>query len=86
VTESVRWIALDHVESCCDRDHVRLEQEKLQTESDIKSRGAEMVALQRELESLVAAAKKLDSQRTDAKKQLDELDKKVVHLTSLCIE
>jgi len=57
---------------------VRLEQEKLQSESDIKTRGAEMVTLQRELETLVATAKKLDAQRADAKKRLDELDKKVI--------
>jgi len=36
-----------------------------------------MVTLQRELETLVATAKKLDAQRADAKKRLEELDKKV---------
>jgi len=56
---------------------VRLEHEKQQTESDIKTRGFEMVTLQRELEALVATAKKLDAQRVDAKKRLDELDEKV---------
>jgi len=56
---------------------VRLEQEKVQSEADIKTRGAEMVTLQRELETLVATAKKLDAQRADAKKLLDEMDKKV---------
>ena len=61
---------------CC-RDHVRLEQEKHQKEIDIKTRGSEMVTLQRELETLVATAKKLDAQRADAKKRLEELDKKV---------
>ena len=62
---------------CC-RDHVRLEQERQQNESDIKTRGAEMVTLQRELETLVATAKKLDAQRADAKKRLDELGNKVI--------
>ena len=57
---------------------MRLEQERQQNESDIKTRGAEMVTLQRELETLVATAKKLDAQRADAKKRLDELDNKVI--------
>jgi len=57
---------------------VRLEQERQQNESDIKTRGAEMVTLQRELETLVATAKKLDAQRADAKKRLDELGNKVI--------
>lgn len=56
---------------------MKLEQEKQQKESDIKTHGAEMVTLQRELETLIATAKKLDAQRADAKKRLDELDKKV---------
>ena len=59
------------------RDRVRLEQEKQRNESDIKTRGYEMVTLQRELETLVVTAKKLDAQRADAKKRLDELDVKV---------
>ena len=42
-----------------------------------------MVTLQRELETLVATAKKLDSQRADAKKRLDELDVKVRYLMGL---
>lgn len=57
---------------------MRLEQERQQNESDIKTRGAEMVTLQRELETLVATAKKLDAQRADAKKRLDELGNKVI--------
>jgi len=56
---------------------LRLDQEKQQTESDIKTRGADLVTLQRELETLVATAKKLDAQRIDAKKRLDELGKAV---------
>jgi len=64
---------------------VRLEQEKQQTESDIKTRGSEMVTLQRELETLVATAKKLDAQRTDAKKRLEELDKKVRYFIKLFV-
>lgn len=62
---------------------MRLDDEKQQMESDIKTRGAEMVTLQRELETLVATAKKLDSQRADAKKRLDELDVKVRYLMGL---
>jgi len=38
-----------------------------------------MVTLQRELETLVATAKKLDAQRVDAKKRLDDLDVQVHH-------
>jgi len=56
---------------------MRLEQEKHRNESDIKARGSEMVTLQRELETLVATAKKLDTQRADAKTRLDELNTKV---------
>ena len=59
------------------RDRLRLDQEKQQTESDIKTRSADLVTLQRELETLVATAKKLDAQRIDAKKRLDELGKAV---------
>jgi len=62
---------------CWCRDHARLEHEKVQSEADIKTHGAEMVTLQRELETLVATAKRLDAQRVDAKKRLEELDKKV---------
>jgi len=68
---------------CRCRDHSRLEQEKQQKELDIKTRGSEMVTLQRELETLVATAKKLDAQRADAKKRLEELDKKVRYLSNL---
>lgn len=56
---------------------MRLEKEKHQNELDIKSHGCEMVTLQRELETLVATAKKLDAQRLEAKKRLDELERKV---------
>jgi len=62
---------------------VRLEQDKQQNELDIKTRGSEMVTLQRELETLVATAKKLDAQRADAKRRLDELDKEVSCFISL---
>lgn len=64
---------------------MRLEQEKQQKESDIKTRGSEMVALQRELETLVATAKKLDAQRADAKKRLDELNKKVSNFKNMLV-
>ena len=72
---------------------MRLEQEKLQSEADIKTRGSEMVTLQRELETLVATAKKLDAQRADAKKRLDELSREVRYfvkmltafITMLCV-
>jgi len=67
------------------RDRLRLEQEKQQKESDIKTRGSEMVALQRELETLVATAKKLDAQRADAKKRLDELNKKVSNFKNMLV-
>ena len=62
-----------------------LEQEKQQNESDIKTRGSEMVTLQRELETLVATAKKLDAQRADAKKRLDELSGKVGYFVNMCM-
>jgi len=67
---------------------MRLEQEKQQNESDIKTRGFEMVTLQRELETLVATAKKLDAQRADAKTRLDELSTKVnmfVSVKTVCV-
>jgi predicted nucleic acid-binding Zn-ribbon protein len=62
------------------RDRIRLEQEKMQKEADIKTRGTEISTLQKELEVLAAAAKKLESQKVDAQKRLDDLDKKKLKL------
>ena len=54
-----------------------MEREKQQKEADLKTKTAEITTLQKELEVLAAAAKKLDGQKGDAQKRLDELEKKV---------
>jgi len=56
---------------------VRFEQEKAQKDADLRTRNSEITTLQKELEVLTAAAKKLELQKVDAQKRLDDLDKKV---------
>ena len=58
---------------------MQLEQEKSQKEADIKVRSSEVVALQKELDSINLTVQQLEAQKGEAQKRLDDLDDKVRH-------
>ena len=58
---------------------MQLEQEKSQKEADIKVRSSEVVALQKELDSINLTVQQLEAQKGEAQKRLDDLDDRVTH-------
>ena len=54
-----------------------LDEEKAKVEADIQSCAEEMSTLEQELETVLAAGKQLEMQKTEAQKRLNELDSKV---------
>ena len=59
------------------RQKMSLEQEKAQTEADIKIRYTEVSAFEKELDAVSNTLKQLENQKAEAQKRLDELDDKV---------
>ena len=66
-----------HVGWCAIREKGRLELEKLQKDLEVKTRTTELANMQQELDVMLSAVRKLESQKSDARKRLDELDDKV---------
>ena len=62
---------------CECRKKLILDQERAQQEADIKIRGGEVAALQKELDAINVTVHMLDKQKAEAQKRLDDLDEKV---------
>ena len=54
-----------------------MEQEKAQKAADIRIRGGEVQVLQKDLDLINGTAMKLETQKAEAQKKLDELDDRV---------
>ena len=61
----------------CDRQKLQFEQEKAQKLADIKIRNGEVQGLQKELDLINGTVTKLENQKGEAQKKLDELDDRV---------